>query len=276
MPVPDPSPGATMAPQPPGAGSDSIINQFADSSPVATSKKPSTAFQQFGPLSGRTNRNQSWQYMNDLTPTQGQPITKSVVDMSNEYYNWTDKQKNDFRSKLALVNKDALIAPDSTIAAAWGDYVQQSANYFSAGATVSPWDILSRDISTRGQAASLAGTKTQTTRDVQLTSAPDAQAIFHSAAQALLGRNASSDEETSFQKILNAKEAANPTTATVTTTTDAEGNVINTSRQSQGGISSAAAQMIAEKQAQQNPEYAQYQASTTYYNAMMQELMRGY
>jgi hypothetical protein len=275
--VPDPTPGPTQAPNAPnvGAGADSVLNQFASSTPTGSSAKPSTAFEEFGPFSGH---GQSWAYNQgiDITPQQhGPAITRSVNDMTNDFYNWTEQQKMDFRSKLSLVDKTALTAPDSAIATAWGDYVQQSANYFAAGATVSPWDILSKDIASRG-GSGLAGTKTQTTRDVNLTSAPDAQAIFHSAAQSLLGRNATPDEEAAFKKVLNEKEQANPVTSTINTTTDASGNVINTSRTSTGGVSSAAAQLQAEQQARQNPEYASYQAATTYYNAMMQTLSRGY
>lgn len=262
-----------MAPQVAGAGSaDDTVNAFANSSPVqGPNAKPITAFSRFGPLS-----NPSRFYMNDeIGPSHGPIVTQSVQDMSNEYYNWTDKQRQDFRAKLALINKDALTAPDSQIASAWGDYVQQSANYFAAGATVSPWDILAKDISNRGQ-VSLAGTKTQTTKDVQLTSAPDANAIFHTAAQALLGRKATPQEEAAFRSALNQNEQSNPTLATVTTTTDDQGNVVNTSRTSTGGYSSAAAQQLAQQQAEQSTDYAKYQSSTQYFSAMMQELQRGY
>lgn len=273
MPVPEPSPGVTTPPRVQGAGSaDDTVNAFANSTPVQSpNAKPSTAFSRFGPLS-----NPSRFYMNDETgPSHGPVITQTVQDMSNEYYNWSEKQRQDFRSKLALINKDALIAPDSQIASAWGDYVQQSANYFAAGATVSPWDILAKDISSRGS-GSLAGTKTQTTKDVQLTSAPDANAIFHTAAQALLGRKATVDEEAAFKAALNRNEQSNPTLATVTTTTDEQGNVVNTSRTSSGGFSSAAAQNLAQQEAQKSGDYAKYQASTQYFTAMMQELQRGY
>jgi hypothetical protein len=273
MAVPNPAPGVTPPPQIPGAGSaDDTVNAFANSSPVqATGSKPTTAFSNFGPLS-----NPSWRYSQGLgEPSNGPVVTKTVADYSKEYYNWNDYQRQQFRSKLALIDKNALVAPDSQIAQTWGDYVQQSANYFAAGATVSPWDILAKDISSRGS-GSLAGTKTQTTKDVQLTSAPDANAIFHTAAQALLGRKATADEEANFKSILNQQEQSNPTNATVTTTTDEQGNTTNTSRTSSGGFSAAAAQQLAQQQAQQSGDYAKYQASTQYFTAMMQELQRGY
>jgi len=271
MAVPDPSPGVTPPPQAPGSA-DATVNAFANTSPVqAAGSKPGTAFNRFGPLS-----NPSRFYMNDETgPSHGPVVTQTVQDMSNEYYNWTDKQRQDFRSKLALIDKNALVAPDSQIAQTWGDYVQQSANYFAAGADVSPWDILAKDISSRGS-GSLAGTKTQTTKDVQLTSAPDANAIFHTAAQSLLGRKATPDEEAAFRAALNQNEQSNPTNATVTTTTDEQGNAVNTSRVSSGGFSAAAAQQLAQQQAEKSGDYAKYQASTQYFTAMMQALQRGY
>jgi hypothetical protein len=264
-----------MPPQVPGSGSaDDTVNAFANSSPVQTAgSKPTTAFNRFGPLS-----NPSRFYMNDETgPSHGPVITQPVTDMSNEYYNWTDSQRQSFRNKLALIDKNALTAPDAQIASTWGDYVQQSANYFAAGATISPWDILAKDISSRtGGTGSLAGTKTQTTKDVQLTSAPDANAIFHTAAQSLLGRRATADEEAAFKAVLNEQEQNNPTNATISTTTDDQGNVVNTSRTTSGGFSAAAAQQLAQQRAEQSGDYAKYQASTSYFTAMMQALQRGY
>jgi hypothetical protein len=196
-------------------------------------------------------------------------ITRSVTDMSNDYYSWSDQQRQDFRNKLALIDKTALTAPDSTIATAWSDYVQQSANYLAAGMTLSPGDILDKDVAVKSGPAAADTTSTQTTSDTTLTGKVDAAAIFKSAAQSLMGRDPTANETAQFQQLLNSQEQQNPTTANITTTTDAQGNAKNTTRTTQGGITSAGAQLLAEQMAQQNPESGAYQAATTYMNALM-------
>jgi hypothetical protein len=231
--------------------------------------KPTTAFggKTYGPQSRPLSDYEHGSYLQSQA---FRGSTKSVTDMSNEYYKWSDDQRQQFRSKLALIDKGALTAPDSTIAQAWGDYVQQSANYLAGGMTVTPLDILAKDISAKsGPAASLAGTKTQTTSDTSLTSRVDANAIFKSAAQSLLGRAPTADESAQFASLLNSQESANPTQATITTTTDSLGNTTNTSRNTTGGVSSAAAQLLAQQEAEKNPEYGAYQAATTYMGALV-------
>jgi hypothetical protein len=188
--------------------------------------------------------------------------------MSNDYYAWGDQQRQDFRNKLALIDKTALSAPDSTIATAWADYVQQSANYLAGGITLSPTDILDKDIAVKTTPAADT-TSTQTTSDTTLTGKLDAAAIFKSAAQSLMGRDPTANETAQFQTLLNSQEAANPTTANITTTTDAQGNAKNTTRTTQGGITGAGAQLLAENMAKQNPETGAYQAATTYMNALL-------
>lgn len=205
----------------------------------------------------------------------GAPIMASVQDLANQFYSWTDTMKDNLRGNLGLINKQYLTATDDDLVNAWAGYVQQSANYVANGQSLSPWDILQKDIAAHGS-QSKAGTKTQTTTDTNLTSRIDADAIFQSAAKSLLGRNPTSTEAAAFYNTLNANERANPTTATTTSEYDEEGNVVSSSRTSEGGLGAGGAALLAQKQAESNPEYAQYQAATTYYNAALETIMRGY
>lgn len=273
-PKPTPGPTTTQAPKP---SIDEVMTQFkqlSSGSRATTSDRPDIAFGglQYGPMGG--GRGQARLAEGDrLGP---RPITKSVQDMINEYYNWTDEQQNQLRAKLALIDKSALRATDKQIVSLWADYVQQSADAYAAGKSLTPWDILAKDITTRGGVGSLAGTKTQKTSDTSLTSRVDAEALFEAAAQQLLGRSPTSQESAAFHGMLNASERANPTTSITTTTTNDEGEVVSQSRTSSGGVSAAAAQKLARDRAKENPEYGAYQAATTYHNAMMQMIMRGY
>jgi len=270
-----PSPGLV---QPPGGGQPFDPNDFISNfgQTTAPTGKPSTATKdRYGPLSGV----QRWRYATDQPGSEelrmGAPQLMGVEQLSSEYYNWDQKQKDRFRARLGLINKNALTASDSDLAKTWADYVQQSANYFSAGVTLSPDDILDKDIAARST-QSLAGTKTTTTTDTNLTSRQDSDAIFNSAAKALLGRAPTPEEYAAFQGTLNSAEAANPVQATTTTTTDEFGNAVSSSRTSTGGIGAGGAQLLAQQAAQANPEYGAYQAATTYWNAAMQMIQRGY
>lgn len=270
-PASTPTPGTTQAPQPMASGGDDLL-QVEGTPQVSSTGKPLTAFGGlYGPLSNR--RDQRGEFM--AGGGSGGQITKSVQDMTNEFYGWSDSQKSDFRNRLALLNKSYLLASDNDLASAWGDYVQQSANYLAAGQTLTPWDIFSKDLAVHG-GTSGPTTKTTKTTDTSLTSRVDSDAIFKSAAQSLLGRAPTEAEYKQFYSNLNSQERANPTIATTTTTTDAEGNVTNSNRTSEGGLGQGGAQLIAQRQAEQNPEYGAYQAATTYMNALMQTIMRGY
>lgn len=271
---PGPTPGPTL---PPSRGGDPIADAIQNQANAwlspsgGGSQKPSTAFQGYGPLSGNRNLERAGESLG-----YNNPITRNVTDFIKDYYRWPEEEQMKFRNQLALLDKSALTATDDQIAQAWGSYVQQSANALDAGRSLTPWDILAKDIAVRGKAASLAGTKTRTTSDTSLTSQADAAAIFRTAAQSLLGRGPTTEEINQFRANLNAQERANPVTSTITTTTNEQGEVTNESRTSQGGISAAAAADIAKEKAKLNPEYGAYQAATTYHNAMMQLIMRGY
>lgn len=271
MASPSPTPGAT----PPAAAPQQDIGSFVDAGPAPVSGgKPTTAYGgSYGPLSNRF-AGQGGEYQTGGGMA-GRRITKSVQDMTNEFYGWDDKQKAEFRNRLGMLNKNFLTATDDDLARAWGQYVQQSANYLSAGQNLTPWDIFSKDLASR---AGDTGPQTRTTKtvDTSLTSRVDSDAVFKSAAQSLLGRAPTDAEYAKFYSTLNSQERANPTVATTTTTTDAEGNVTNSQRTSEGGIGAGGAQLLAQRAAEQNPEYGAYQAATTYYNAMMQTIMRGY
>lgn len=268
-------PRATPPPQKqvPVGQADALAAAQAFANVGGGTSKPDKVFTgNYGPVSNAAN---FYGFKHGLGDTSigSQPIVENIQQTINRYYNWTDDQKQELRNKLSLIDKSALTASDSDIAKIWGDYAQQAANYLSAGQNITPWDILSKDIAARGgQPVSKAGTRTETTSDTSLTSRIDSDAIFRSAAQSLLGRDPTAAENAKFQSLLNAQEQANPTTATISTTTDDQGNVIAQNRTSQGGVTAAGAAELARRQALQNPEAGAYQAATTYFNAFRQAL----
>lgn len=211
--------------------------------------------------------------------SQGGSVFIDTTTAANMYYGWTQAQQDAFRAKMALVDSSYLTASDAALAAAWGGtngLVQQSAAYAAAGKDVSPWDILAKDIaSNAGGKGKYQGTQTRNIQTVNLTSAADANAIFTSAAQSLLGRAPTADELAAFRNNLSGLEKANPTNQTIEETFNPQGFMIDKNvLKSSGGIGAAAQQNLALQQAKTNPEYGAYQAATTYMGAL-QELLGG-
>ncbi len=88
------------------------------------------------------------------------------------------------------------------------------------------------------------------------------------AFQQAIGRAPTGTELTSFTNAFNAIAAQNP--SVTTTSIDTKGNP--TSTQYNYAERSAAYQTATEQAAAQNPDYASYQAATTYWGALQQAL----
>lgn len=238
------------------------------------SGKPTTGYygMKYGPVATEDYGDRQVQHGSAL-PTQN---LKTIQQMIFDYRGWDDAQKNKLRSTLGLMDRNVLTATDEQLENLWAGYAQRSADYLATGQTLTPWDLISKDLAVHGAAASLAGTKTQTSKATNLTSLADAGSIFQSAAQQLLGRDPTAKEIAAFQANLNAQERQNPTTTNMTTTTNEKGEVVSQQSTTSGGISAAGSAKIAQDALKNNPEYGQVQAATTYHNAMMQMIMRGY
>jgi len=281
MATPTPQPGVTPSAGPSGgaSSSDQAFNNALAAIAAAqgtgssgTGKQPGTwdptamavESGDYGPLS----RPQSdYEHGTYRQIPQQQYGFKTVQDMTNEYYNWNQDQKDQFRSKVALIDKSALTASDADLLKVWASYVQQSADYLTAGQHLTPIDILSKDIATKGGAAGQTK-QTTTSSDTTLTSRADSDAIFQTAAQSLLGRNPTDAEKAQFAAMLTQAEQANPTSATTTSTYDSTGNATDQTRTTQGGFNSTAAQDLARQVAQQSPDYGA-NAANNYMNVLL-------
>lgn len=193
--------------------------------------------------------------------------TGTVTQVAGQFYSWDQKTRDKFLAQASLAGYDTNNMKDGQLAQLWGNYVSQAAEYYKQGVNVTPWDIMAKDRAQRESAA--PRTVTQTSKSFDLSTEGDARAIFYTAAQQLLGRDPTKGETKSFQEALNNMERANPT---ITTTTS---NYLGQELQSQesttqGGVKEGARQMQAMDAAKAKPEYGAYQASTTYFNALMQ------
>lgn len=177
------------------------------------------------------------------------------------YYKWAPGTKNKFLSQLSLAGYDTGSLKDAQLASLWAGYVEVAGQYSLAGKWVSPWEVIGKDIAQREEAVAKPKTVTQTSKQYNLSTAEDAQALFQGAAQTLLGRDPTKAEISRFKSVLNKYEQANP--ATTTTVSDYLGSDLqNQTSTTKGGVTAASQQLIAQEQAKKDPEYGAYQAAT--------------
>lgn len=176
----------------------------------------------------------------------------------------------------------------------WDDWVKLSIEQVARGNNMSPWDFFNSYKSREGALVrrgnwmydAATGTpvkyvgptsKTTTNTTINEMSREDALALTKTAMASMLGRGPTSEEVMSYMNILNGKARANPQVTTTTQQIDPEtGEVTNTSSVSKGGISAAGLQAAAEEKMKGTAEHKEYAATTTYYDAFMQLLTRGY
>lgn len=195
----------------------------------------------------------------------------NYTDAQQMYYLWNTKTRNKFLSQLSLAGYDTSKMTDRDIADIWSKYVDTSARYQVQGQHVSPWDVLSKDIAGRSEAAKTPKTTTATQKTYNISTAEDAAALFQGAAQTLLGRDPTKAELARFKTVLNKYEQAHPATTTTTTTT-VGGDITGQTSKTEGGVSAGAQQYIAQEEAKKDPEYGAYQAATNGMNWLMQML----
>lgn len=223
----------------------------------------------------------------------GKPGTDWIRDpQTGKYYQLVDQQnvinmffqfnqatKDDFRMKLGLTgNSNAVLMNDADLFARWAAYVKLASQYAAGGKAVTPWQLLNNDIASAERARNAPPKVTEsTTTRTDLTSLPDAEGIFYESARQLIGRAPTAEEIKIFHGRLNKTEADNPIVQKVRTTTTGAGDVTEEVVSQTGGLDSGARQLAAQREAQANPEYGAYQASTTYMNAFRELIFgRGY
>lgn len=195
------------------------------------------------------------------------PNVVTYEEASKLWYSWDEKDRAKFRSSLALTGIDTKGMADAEYAAAWDAYVKQAAAYYRGGAgkKLTPWDILATDRRYR-ESEAVAKPKTVTSTSLNLSTREDAMGIASAVSQQLLGRDMTPAEVDQLLKKLNAAEKANPSTTTQTTNADGTQQTSITT----GGFTDTGRGAIAEEQAKGSEGYAEYQAATTLYGALME------
>lgn len=211
-----------------------------------------------------------------LHPAQGRkvpspaiPGTATVKTQSEamlEFYQWSPDQRDKWGDYLVSVGYlPASKAHDyNSLRTAWNDVIEQGAAFTAAGKFLTPKDVaklMARGSDSSGSGSGgYTGTKSATSKSVDLTDPETAKAMVNDILSNALGRAALPEELATFRQTLNAAEKANPVTTTTTGTYQDGDQVSQTSTRS-GGLDSAGKQQVLLDEAKKTPEYGAYQAA---------------
>jgi hypothetical protein len=142
------------------------------------------------------------------------------------------------RDRKRLATLAAQIGVDvrspSALGILWLDAVDEAQKASLVNPETDPWMVLqawASGVKYTGSAAktgeSLAGTRTTTDKQFNITDAKTAKEVIRAALRQRLQRDPTKDEIATFIARLMGEEKSNPDIATTTTTTDEEGNVVS-------------------------------------------------
>jgi hypothetical protein len=215
------------------------------------------------------------------------PHWMSTDDATAQYFNWSQKARDDFRAKGLLSGLLTAGAGDLEAYSLWQGLVNQSALYGSQNKQVSPLDILggyvkgnsnggwvkNGDFETNpvtGEKRYIGPQfKTTTQNQVDLTDPATARAIAVKQFQSLLGRDPGQGEISAYANALSQSEQSNPSSATTTTQYDmTTGEAVGSNTVTSGGLTADAQAQLAADEVKKKKEYGATQAATTYMNAL--------
>lgn len=208
---------------------------------------------------------------------------------------WYANDQNFYKQFItkAIMYKLPGASPDMGLpeaGAAWDNLLQTAIQLTkSTGRNWTPWEVMESynhkpgtlgthrsgdwiiDNAT-GEKVKYVGPKSRTTTQtsVDLTDPETAQALITQSLTQLLGRAPSDGELAQFKGTISGYEKSHPSVATTTEQYDSQGNVVATNTTRSGGVTDAARQQLLQSKVQDTPEYAKYQAGTTYFNALLQ------
>lgn len=159
---------------------------------------------------------------------------------------------------------------------AWSAMVERAANTFAMSGgrrKVTPWDALElskRESEAMGTFTNYeSGSNTTTYSSVTEISEGASWQVLQKTLSALLGRDPSDQEVRDYAYRMNTLAARNPS-ITESVQRYQAGEMVADDRTTTGGWDASDMAKSAYDQAQDDPEYAKYQAGTTYYNAFLQ------
>jgi hypothetical protein len=205
--------------------------------------------------------------------------TTTVGQMMNEPYLWSEDEVASAIKKFQKAGLTSVVDFDS-MQKAWSGLVQRAGAMYSMSSgknKVTPWDVLDiykNEMSKAGTTdpnAPFTGSRTTTQRNVSEISQGDAWAALKQTTTQLLGHDPSDQEVRDFAYRMNSLAAASPSISTTTTQYD-KGQATNSNTTSKAGFNASDIQKSAYDQAQSDPDYAEFQSGSTYFNAALSAL----
>lgn len=266
-----PGGGGSAAPTP--GGGPTSQQYWAGTNTSKAANKTYTVYMGEGPAGYDVERS---------TATHGKTKTMTESQAVASFHAWSAQQVKDWKD---LLIQKGLLDPSSVTYAKlqkeWTAAVQGAAQAYTVGGQkVTPYDMVDLMGSVQGNASAAPsgalkpGTtrSTETDRVADHVSDEEATTIINNAFQQAVGRAPSDTEREEFANRLHTAILKNPTTTKVVASMDATGNVTKDVT-STGGFGSGGAtgfaNSMALSDAQADPEYGAYQASTTYFNALL-------
>lgn len=211
---------------------------------------------------------------NDAVPTdtsRAQTVTRAM----NQPYLWEEDELKEAMKRMQAAGLDVQSFDD--VNDVWQGLVERAAITFSASEgekKVTPWDVL--DMVQRETAGSVDEdgnrTTTATHHSIDQISEGEAWSTLQSNLSQMLGRDPSDQEVRDFTYRMNQLAARNPSISkTISKYKDGE-LVDSTTRETSAGFTASDVVMKAYDKAQADPEYAEFQASTTYFDAAVSAL----
>lgn len=210
--------------------------------------------------------------------------TVTIQQAANEPYLWDSNQVASAIKKFQAAGV-AGVTDFDTLTKAWGGLVQRAGSMYSLSSgkrKVTPWDVLDL-YKTEQEKAGITpaplgpgdpgfnGSVSHVTRTVSTISKGDAWTALQQTLSHMLGRDPSDQELRDFTYRMNSLASSDPS-ITKTIEKYKNGQVASTTNHTNAGFDSNDIAQQAYNKAQSDPDHAEFQAATTYYNAALSAL----
>lgn len=204
------------------------------------------------------------------------PVQMPVSQAQASIYGWSQDEWEALAKRLWYLGYDRVSDPSDIqgAIAVWQQAVDEAAKMQSGGHNVTPDDVLdmyasaNKDLAAKRATGEVQSTKS---RSISLTDPVQAKAFITQAFQQAMGRDPTDAEVRVLTDSLHKAQRANPTITTQSPRFDNDGNLIPGEMETvtEGGLDPSA---FIQQAAQDNPEAAEYQAATFYFNTLMKAL----
>lgn len=201
--------------------------------------------------------------------------TSTVEAAVNMPFLWEQDEIDEAMEKMRAAGLPVKDFDDMT--AVWQKMVTRASQIYSLSAgekKVSPWDALDMyksEAEKSGTLQALNRSEVRTATSVNELTEGQSWSVLRQTLSSMLGRDPSDQELRDYTYRMNSLAAKNPSISR-TVTKYKDGEAVSSNTHSSGGFTESDAAEAAYMQAQNDPDYAEYQSATTYYNALQSAL----